>query len=132
MEQPPQHISETEAFIHACIKGRDAGTDLVWALLANGAFVGCCGFHNIQSRKPHFGLWVKEAAQGMGRGSDVVAFMLPWGLRQLEVDFIRYPVDERNTRSIRIIGRLGAQLATNADFQLSDDLQLREYRVYPE
>ena len=130
MDRPPEKVEETVAFIKASIEARNLGTDLVWTINYNGEFAGCCGIHTIQSKQPHFGLWVKQELQGRGIGKRVVHFMLNWGISNLDVEFIKYPVDRRNTKSLHLIKDLG--LVLDHEYEQGDQktLEIKEYRLY--
>ncbi len=81
----------------------EAATDLIWVILYRTEYAGCCGLHDIASKKPQFGIWIKYDFQGPGLASKIVPYVLHWSLKNLELEYIRYPVDQRNTRSIQII-----------------------------
>ena len=123
-------IEDTLAFVKHSMEQREAGTDLVWAITYEKQFAGCCGIHTIQSKTPHFGIWVKKEQQGKGIGKKVVTHVLRWGISNLDVDYIKYPVDQRNTVSIGLIAGLGLELADH--YQLGDQkkLEVDEYRIY--
>ncbi|WP_431127641.1 GNAT family N-acetyltransferase [Flagellimonas flava] len=130
LDEPPSHIDETRAFVEHSITQMDQGKDLVWVILHQGKFAGCCGIHSIPSKQPHFGLWIKKEAQGQGIGRKVVQFVLNWGISNLEVDYIKYPVDNRNAKSIKLIENLGLQLADHYPIGTAKKLEVDEYRLY--
>ena len=130
MDRPPERVEETMAFVRASIEGRNQGTDLVWTINYEQEFAGCCGIHTIQSGQPHFGLWIKLEYQGKGIGKRVVSFMLNWGISNLDVEFIKYPVDRRNTRSLRLIQGLDLELADEYIDGEQKRLEIKEYRIY--
>ena len=130
LDRPPEKIEETIAFIESSINARKAGTDLVWVILFQKDFSGCCGLHTLQSRQPHFGLWIKKDHQGKGLGKKVVKFMLDWGISNLDVEYIKYPVDVRNKRSLSLIRNL--KLIPSGRYEMGDQkkLDVIEYRLY--
>jgi len=123
-------IEDTLAFIDTSIKQRLKGTDLVWVVLYQQQFAGCCGIHDIASGSPHFGIWIKKELQGNGIGKKVVEFMLPWALSNLDINYIKYPVDRRNSRSLSLIKNLDLQLAKEYQTGSTKVLKVREYRLY--
>lgn len=131
LESPPRQIEETESFIRAMVKQREEGEDLVWVIRSFSDFIGCCGIHTIKSRRPHFGLWIKHEQQHKGYGKKVVNHMLKWALENLDIDFIKYPVDKRNFRSIKIIEDYGAVLSAEYEEGEKKKLQILEYRLFP-
>ena len=60
IESLSKKINDTTELVERSIKQRNSGTDVVWVILNKNEFAGCCGIHTIQSRKPHFGIWVKK------------------------------------------------------------------------
>ena len=128
--KPPDQVEETMAFIEASIEGRNKGTDLVWTIKFEQEFAGCCGIHTIQSKQPHFGLWIKQDLQGRGIGKRVVNFMLNWGISNLDIEFIKYPVDRRNTKSLRLIEGLDLILANEYVDGDVKQLEIKEFRLY--
>ncbi len=131
VEDPPKKIADTEKFIRTSMEQAEKGTDHVWVILADHEFVGCCGLHSIMGRQPHFGIWIKQSAQGMGTGKKVVQFMLPWIVRKFDVDFVKYPVDHRNERSIKLIK--GLPMIKSDHYRMGEKkiLSVFEYRLYP-
>lgn len=132
IEKLSKKIEDTTEFIERSIEQRNCGTDLVWVILNENQFAGCCGIHTIQSKKPHFGIWIKTEQQGKGIGKKVVYYVLNWGISKLDVEFIKYPVDVRNTRSIRLIEKLDLILSDHYEVGDKKKLEVDEYRMYKE
>ena len=130
IDNPPQKVEDTIAFIKRSIEQVNNGTDLVWVILNENRFAGCCGIHTLQLKQPHFGLWIKREQQGKGIGKKVVNYVLKWGISNLDVDFIKYPVDKRNKKSIRIIKELELELSDHYEMGNKKKLQVDEYRLY--
>lgn len=132
IEEIPHDIRDTRAFIERSIRQRDSGTDLVWVILYKKQFSGCCGIHTIQSKTPHFGIWIKSDQQGKGIGKQVVHYVLHWGITSLDIDYIKYPVDRRNTRSLKLIANLNLKLSDHYQLGEEKKLDINEYRIYKE
>jgi len=130
LDEPPQKLEETQAFIAHSMAQMEAGTDGVWAIEHQKEFAGCCGIHGIPSRQPHFGIWIASAQQGKGVGKKVVRHMLPWAISNLDIDFVKYPVDKSNHRSIHLIEGLGLELSDNYTMGNRKKLDVDEYRLY--
>ena len=130
LDNPPAHVSETKAFVEHSITQMQQGNDLVWVILYNNSFAGCCGIHSIPTKQPHFGLWIKKEMQGKGIGKKVVHHVLRWSINNLEVEYIKYPVDQRNAKSIRLIEGLGLTLADHYPMGNTKKLAVDEYRLY--
>ena len=132
VEHPPSDISETDAFITQAMEQMKKGTDLVWVIVENNSFCGCCGIHGIRTGTPHYGLWIRQSAQSKGIGSRVTKFMLKWAVANLDIDYIRYPVDENNLISRRLIEKITQTIHRRYKMGENKVLQVIEYRVYPE
>jgi RimJ/RimL family protein N-acetyltransferase len=74
---------------------------------AGGAFVGLGGLHGFATGCPEFGLWIREASQERGFGTEVAACVIDWAGASLGYRHIHYHVVDANTRSRRIVERLG-------------------------
>ncbi|MCA6075155.1 GNAT family N-acetyltransferase [Fulvivirga sedimenti] len=132
VEKPPEAITDTEAFIDLSVSQLKKGTDIVWVILHQQEFIGCCGIHNIPSRKPHFGLWIKKEAQGRGFGSSVTEYCMKWAVKTLDIDYIRYPVDIHNKPSIAVIEKLTPTIHGSYKMGEGKVLEVNEYRLYRE
>ncbi|WP_222984031.1 GNAT family N-acetyltransferase [Flagellimonas meishanensis] len=130
LDEPPQNIDETISFINSSMEQGRKGTDYVWTILHNEEFAGCCGIHSIQTKQPHFGLWIRKEMQGKGLGKKVVHHMLAWGIENLDVEYIKYPVDNRNKRSTQLIRDLGLSIHDTYEIGTGKKLQVDEYRYY--
>jgi RimJ/RimL family protein N-acetyltransferase len=130
IEKLSSNIQDTIEFIKRSIEQKDNGTDLVWVILNENEFAGCCGIHKIQSKTPHFGIWIKSQQQGKGIGKKVVHYVLNWGISNLEVEYIKYPVDKRNARSIKLIKGLNLKLSDHYQTGEKKILETDEYRIY--
>lgn len=130
IDKPPEKLEETIAFIKHSIEQMNNETDFVWVILDKNKFTGCCGIHNLKSKQPHFGLWIKKERQGKGIGKKVVNQMLHWGVSNMDVDFIKYPVDIRNKKSISLIKGLELKLSDQYEMGNKKKLVVNEYRLY--
>ena len=130
VDKPPEAISETEAFIDRSVAQLKKGTDIVWVILYGQEFIGCCGIHNIPSRKPHFGLWIKKEAQGRGFGSRTTEYCMKWAVKTLDIDYVRYPVDSHNKPSIAVIQKLTPTIHGSYKMGEGKVLEVNEYRLY--
>ena len=132
IENLSKKTEDTIDFIKRSIEQEKKGTDLVWVILNKNKYAGCCGIHTIQSKQPHFGIWVKKKLQGKGIGKKVVNYTLNWGISNLDVEFIKYPVDRRNSRSVKLIKGLNLKLCDQYQIGNKKKLRTDEYRIYKE
>ena len=72
----------------------------------------------------------KTEQQEKGIVKKVVFYVLNWGISNLDVEFIKYPVDVRNTRSIKLIEKLDLKLSDHYKVGDQKILEVDEYRIY--
>lgn len=82
---------------------------LVFSNKETGEFVGRGGFWRTSTGTPEIGIWIKESAQEVGYGKEIVAGLITWARDNLNYDYLIYPVYRRNTRSRRLAKSLGGQ-----------------------
>jgi RimJ/RimL family protein N-acetyltransferase len=99
----PKERRETETRVKRAItnmKNKDEivliGTDLA------GKFIGSFGFHNIKTSTPKLGVWIKKSAHGKGLGREGLLSLIEWGQKNIDFEYILYPVDKDNTPSRKI------------------------------
>lgn len=131
----PHRIEETMQFIRESLVGLERGSNLQLVILEKETreFLGCVGLHDINSRVPEFGIWLKESAHGHGYGMEAIKELHNWAMGKLEFEYIKYPVDEENYPSRRIPEALNGVIAREyAVTSLSNRrLFILEYRIYP-
>ena len=131
----PHRIEETMHFIRESLVGLERGSNLQLVILKKETreFLGCCGLHNIDSRVPEFGIWLKESAHGNSYGMEAITALNNWAMVNLEFEYIKYPVDEENYPSRRIPEALNGVIAKEYQvMNLSNRrLFILEYRIYP-
>ena len=130
---PAKTIAETELFIKNSIKELKNGTNLLLVVLAkdSGKFLGCAGLHDID-KELRLGIWLKKAAHGNKYGLEAITALKEWADRNLDYEYILYPVDRRNIASKKIPEALGGKVISqyqkvNMSGKLLDTL---EYRIY--
>ncbi len=133
--KPAEKIEETEEFINESVKQKLAGTDLVVVVLDKNtkAYLGNAGLHNINTRTPEFGIWIKKSAHGNGFGKESIFALKKWADKNLKYEYILYPVDKENIASRRIPETLGGKVFREYEEKnlSGNNLQLLEYRIYP-
>jgi RimJ/RimL family protein N-acetyltransferase len=102
--QPTGEISDTIKFIVTGMEGLKHGTNLQLVIVSKKKkeFVGCVGLHNLLSKQPEIGIWVKKEAHGNAYGLEAVNRIIKWAKKNLEYDYLKYPVDRNNGSSRRI------------------------------
>lgn len=113
---PPisSNIQETKDTIKTMIKQRKNQTDYVYVIKnkINDEFLGLCGLHNVHTKKPHIGIWLKISAQNQGNGKLVIKQLIAKA-RKLNISNIYYDVDYRNIASVKIALFFGGNLVSS-------------------
>jgi RimJ/RimL family protein N-acetyltransferase len=91
----------------------EAGLELhlVLRLLSSNEFLGAAGLHDIGNEEPEIGIWLKEAAHGLGYGREAIAAMVAWASTNVGATSVIYPVVEINHPSRRLAESLSGVIA---------------------
>jgi len=131
----PDKIEETAAFIESAMKGNEEGHDLQIVILKKdtGEYLGNGGVHHIDTKTPELGIWIKKSAHRNGYGKEAVVALKEWADKNLEYEYLLYPVDEANDASRKIPESLGGNVFREYDKENMSGrkLHLLEYRIYP-
>ena len=102
--KPPDKKEETRQFITGAISRMKEGTDLQFVIIKKetNSFVGCAGIHDVDSVNPELGIWVRLEEHGNGYGLEAVTETIQWAKKNIEFEYLKYPVDKRNFASRRI------------------------------
>lgn len=135
---PNGNITVTEDFIRNSKQELQDGTDLTLCILLknNNEFLGCCGLHHINTRAIEIGLWLKKSIHGKGYGIETVEALIDWANKQLDFDYLFYPVDKENSASKRIPERLGftatkSYLKRKSEAENLDIIEYRKNKTTP-
>ncbi|NJR74492.1 MAG: GNAT family N-acetyltransferase, partial [Scytonema sp. CRU_2_7] len=93
--------------------------------------LGCAGIHELYSKNPVLGIWLKKSAHGQGYGLETIAALKNWADENLDYEYLIYDVDKANIPSRRIAEKLGGQIVreyhkTNLSARV---LHILEYRI---
>ncbi|MGH2414924.1 MAG: GNAT family N-acetyltransferase, partial [Microcystaceae cyanobacterium] len=110
--RPPQDMTETEEFINDSLCEMQTGTHLIMVILKKDSqeFLGCTGIHEIHSKNPVLGIWIKKSAHGQGYGLEAITALKNWADENLDYEYLIYDVDKENIPSRRIPEKLGGQI----------------------
>ncbi len=132
--KPFDSIEGSIEFIKKSIKENKAGTNFQCVVLKKdtGEFLGCAGVHNIGSKTPEFGIWIKKSAHGHGYGREAVVGLKKWADENLDYDYILYPADRENIASRKIPEFLGGKIVKEYSEvnKSGKKLNIVEYRIY--
>jgi RimJ/RimL family protein N-acetyltransferase len=110
-----------------------AGTDLslVIRLRATDEFLGVAGIHRIGSAEPEVGIWLKEAAHGLGFGREAIGAIVRWAPAHIGAAALIYPVAKQNHPSRRLAESLHGSIVGERNLRKSSGVVLDEvvYRI---
>lgn len=131
----PDKIEETVEFIEKSINKNKLGIDFNVVIInkENEDFLGCGGIHHMDRKTPEFGIWIKKSAHGHGYGKEAVVALKNWADKNLDYEYVLYPVAKENYSSRRIPEFLGGEIVREYHEinEIGRDLHLLEYRIYP-
>lgn len=134
--QPFKSVDEVKKWLTTVIKEVESGKNFQVTILDKntGEFIGMGGVHELHTRTPEFGIWTKESVWGSGMGHEAVEALNEWAQKNLDFDYIKYPVIPENKPSRSIAESLGGKLEDEYDDKdsLGNPIKLIEYRVYPD
>jgi RimJ/RimL family protein N-acetyltransferase len=132
--KPPTKIEETIEFVEAAMKANAEGTNLQTVIIDKQSkdFLGLAGLHHIDTKTPELGIWLKKSAHGHSYGKEAIVALKEWADKNLQYEYLLYPVVKENYASRRIPEFLGGQIAREYDnINMSGkNLHLLEYRIY--
>ena len=132
---PPKNISDTEKFITDSLKTLNDGSNLQLVILdkESAEFLGNIGLHEIQSKHPEFGIWLKKSAHGNGFGREAITALKSWTDKNLNYEYILYPVVAENIPSRKIPESLGGKIFREYDEKIQGGNlhHFVEFRIYP-
>jgi len=131
--KPADKIEETYKFIDESITKNNAGKQLQIVILDKRSkeFLGCGGLHDIDTKTPELGIWIKKSAHGQKYGREAISGLEEWAQKSLQFEYIKYPVYKRNIPSKKIPESLGGIVAREfKQKNLSgNELDEVEYRI---
>lgn len=137
-----EKISETEKFIKDSIERMNQWTNYQIVILDKNSkeFLWCWGIHSIDTNTPELGIWIKKTAFGKKIGREAVTWLANRAQKNLNFEYLFYPVDKDNVPSRKIAESLwgqiqvdenGKEIVQNKD-TLDPNKKLNgvEYRIY--
>lgn len=126
-------IAQTELFINQSLVGLRDGYNLQLVICKKDTkeFLGCTGIHNINTKTPELGIWLKKSAHRNGYGFETIVALKRWAEENLDYECLIYPVDKDNYPSRRIPEQLGGRIFKEYDKKnlSGNTLHLLEYRI---
>lgn len=134
--KPATNISETDAFIKISMQNYELGKDIVYVarLKDTHEFIGCMGVHELNTKTPELGIWIKKQAHHYGFGLEGIKAIYHEIEKSHTYDYLIYPVDYKNRPSRNIAESLGGipLKRFNKENQKGVILDIIEYHLYKE
>lgn len=134
--KPAEKVEETVEFINTSIKENKEGSNFQIVILHKESkdFLGCGGIHHIDRKTPELGIWIKQSAHGHGYGKEAVIALKEWADKNLDYEYLLYPVVDKNYASKKIPEFFGAKVAREYDEKnmSGKNQHILEYRIYPQ
>lgn len=132
----PDKIEETIKFIETAIKENEKGNNFQMVILnkATKEYLGNAGIHNINTKTPELGIWIKKSAHGNAYGREAMIALKEWADDNIDYKYILYPVVDKNYASKRIPEFLGGKIFKEYDKKNMSGVKhhFLEYRIYPD
>ncbi|MGH7246357.1 MAG: GNAT family N-acetyltransferase [Candidatus Levyibacteriota bacterium] len=104
----PDKIEETLEYIKSELPKIEKGEQLPVIILKKdtGEFIGGAGVHDLNTKTPTMGIWIKKSAHGNKYGLEAIKALKQWLDENISYNYISYPVDKDNIASKKIIEAL--------------------------
>ena len=104
---PPAAQSSTDValFISDSMEGLNNNTNLQLTAVNRQQpheFTGCLGLHHPETRTPELGIWIDEKFHRQGLWFEAIEALCTWAAKEIDCDYLQYPVDRANQPSRRI------------------------------
>jgi len=110
--EPPASAADFAIVWRSWPAAFQAGTDIhfVARRRTDNEFCGIVGLHQIGETQPELGIWIKEAVQRSGFGTEALTAVARWASQHQAPEGFVYPVAEENKPSRRLAEALGGTI----------------------
>jgi [ribosomal protein S5]-alanine N-acetyltransferase len=130
----PKQVEDTEKYITQEIERMKNGTNLSMLIFnkETDEFLGGGGIHHMELKTPELGIWIKKSAHGNKYGREAVVGLKNWADKNLDYDYLLYPVVKENIASRKIPESLGGKVAREIiqKNENGEDMDEVEYWIY--
>ncbi len=132
--KPNENLEETKEFIQKVRQTDIEKTELHLVIQnKNSEFLGVIGLHELKTKNPKFGIWLKKSAHGNKYGQEAANGLKTWANDHLNYKNLLYPVDQRNIGSRKVAESLGGILQNkpieNKINASGNNLEIVEYQI---
>ncbi|RZG74094.1 GNAT family N-acetyltransferase [Acinetobacter sp. WCHAc060025] len=102
--EPPENRQVYDGIWQGWIQHIAEGSEYVFVIrhTESEEFLGLGGFHDVHSRTPELGIWIREDRHGAGYGKEAVTAIANWASANFDFEHFIYPVAIENHVSCRI------------------------------
>lgn len=132
--QPNDDVGQVIHWIKTDLLRLKVGSNLqMVALNKNGEFLGCVGLHNLKTRTPELGIWLKKSAHGQKYGVEAIGLLVDWANNNLDFDHLVYPVVKENMASRNVAEKNGGVFVEERKDKNARGEELDEvvYHIFP-
>jgi len=107
--EPPASAAAFAVVWRSWLTAFQAGTDIHFVVRrqTGNEFCGIVGLHQMGETRPELGIWIKEALQRSGLGTEALIAIAKWASQHEALEGFVYPVAEENKPSRRLAEALG-------------------------
>ena len=131
--KPQESVQKVEEWIADSLRRMRKGSNLQLVIIEKqtGEFLGCAGLHEVNTKTPELGVWIKKSGHRKKYGQEAMRALKNWADGNLKYDYIKYPVATANTASRKVAESLGGKEAARYDetTQNGKTWQFIEYRI---
>lgn len=134
LSSPFRTVKRVKKFINHFRQWYLAGTDLLCLVIrkSDSKFLWCVWLHHLERTEPEFGIWFCARAHGKWYGIEAISTLFEYSKKHHQnVEYYKYPVDKRNSASIKIAEKLGWAITTEYPMTSKKwkELEVVEYRI---
>ncbi|AXQ21991.1 N-acetyltransferase [Acinetobacter wuhouensis] len=102
--EPPENRQVYDGIWQGWIQHIAEGSEYVFVIrhAESEEFLGLGGLHDVQSKTPELGIWIREDRHSAGYGKDAVTAIANWASSNFDFEHFIYPVAIENHASCRI------------------------------
>lgn len=71
-------------------------------LKENNEFLDIAAIHQVNTKTPELGIWIKKSAQGKKYGRESITALKIWAENNLEYLYLKYPVDKKISQAEKL------------------------------
>lgn len=132
----PDRVEDTIDYLEKAVQKNKRGENYEVAIFYKCSegldFAGGGGIHDINTKTPEFGIWIRQDYHGLGLGYETIHALKDWADKYLDYDYIKYPVDRENKPSRGIPESLDGVIEDEYKMtaESGKELNVVEYRIY--